>query len=160
MTLFKTVFFFFFFFYYDLGHDQNAEDEKILPQSNIHYWSRCSLTENDLTTVWKPEPQKLFENQSRKRNTPTNHSHAKPQSIPIEVNYFLWKAFMSNIKCYFVAYRLLLSHMKGLDIWSSTFPTVKHAVKIETINYRGNDKFFHVQKKQSICDKIEFLYFT
>ena len=26
--------------------------------------------------------------------TPTNHSHAKPLSIPILVNYFLWNIFM------------------------------------------------------------------
>ena len=41
--------------------------------------------------------------------------------------------------------------------------TVKQAVKIEQIKYMGTCLFvlfFHVQKKQSICDKIAFLYFT
>ena len=36
--------------------------------------------------------------------TPTNHSHAKPLSVPILVNYFLWNVFMENIKMLF--YRL------------------------------------------------------
>ena len=26
--------------------------------------------------------------------TPTNHSHAKPLSLPILVNYFLWNVFV------------------------------------------------------------------
>ena len=42
--------------------------------------------------------------------------------------------------------------------------TAKHAVKIDQIKYLGKYMpiclIFHVQKKQSICDKIAFLYFT
>ena len=49
--------------------------------------------------------------------------------------------------------------------------TAKYAFKIEPIKYLGKymltclilpcaEKFFHVQKKQSICDKIALLYFT
>ena len=44
-------------------------------------------------------------------NTPTNHSHAKPLSIPNLVNYFSWNVlYVKYKKCYFVAYRLLLPH--------------------------------------------------
>ena len=35
--------------------------------------------------------------------TPTNHSHAKPLSTPILVNYFLWNVFMLNIKMLFMS---------------------------------------------------------
>ena len=56
--------------------------------------------------------------------TPTNHSHVKPLSMPILVNYFLWNVLCKIWKCYFVADVLLLSHMKGLDIWSSHLPNI------------------------------------
>ena len=31
---------------------------------------------------------------------------------------------MKNIKCYFVAYRLLLSHMKGLEKWGQVLSQI------------------------------------
>ena len=42
---------------------------------------------------------------------------------------------------------------------------VKQAIQIEPIKYMGGNTclfvlFFHVQKMQSICDKIAFVYFT
>ena len=55
-------------------------------------------------------------------------------------------------------------HVPSLPCAELSLNPVKQAVKIEPIKYMGSTclfvLFFNVQKKQSICDKIAFLYFT
>ena len=102
-------------------------------------------------------------------DTPTNHSHAQPRSTPNSVNYFFPKrvyvtytnAILSHIGC---SFRTLNDRYMGIYFPRNFITTAKHVVVVEAVKYLG--KYMTIclilacEKKQSICDKIAFLYFT
>ena len=85
-----------------LNHDSKIKKSLCISPGYVLYIKRGREKQSTMFAFLpKPLPLgkycDLFE---RKRstnitvNTPINHSHAKPQSIPNLVNYFLWNVFM------------------------------------------------------------------
>ena len=60
------------------------------------YWTNTCGKHNEqrFPDLWQVATKIKHCQWQTEKNTPTNHSHAKPQSIPNLVNYFLWNVFM------------------------------------------------------------------